>query len=491
MSLQSIAVACAAGSLLALAPSIAAAQTPAPTPVPFEDFAAQFRKAHGITATDPLTVDVQALFARDWLVAPVGVFDLIYPRAGLEDKARQDQLRTLTVCLVEVQGQWVRWFGVDTASDALAGDLAALKKWVGSAKPQSAKLADPATDLWAYFGAGDKERALAERVRAGFADAAALGYRPSAETRPQILFTPTRREFLDVVSFFGWVDPDRQASFWDPGAARWSECFWNAIQVLSLEDPPVKADAQDPWAGTSMNSKAPTGVVEHVATRSAHSLCTTLFGYRLDPAFESGLCQNVAIALYGRNNSRSGGSGRGNSVDGWSMFVPGGNKNGGHLPGMSADSPWRSTAGADWFVKPLRDSQRVASKDASGGRDKISTFELTATDNVKRLFVRAPFLGLAASQKDVPAQEFLPDYLEFFRAYKSAFAHWLLEEGGGKNAKASHAKLAELLRNVAAATEGATFETLLSECYSQPWSGQDAKPDSLEWSFLVWLSRQK
>ncbi|HUR29156.1 MAG TPA: hypothetical protein VM509_13285, partial [Planctomycetota bacterium] len=115
----------------------------------------------------------------------------------------------------------------------------------------------------------------------------------------------------------------------------------------------------------------------------------------------------------------------------------------------------------------------------------------TATDKVKRHFVRAPFMGAAAATKELPPQEFLPDYLEFFRAYKSCFVHWMLEEGGGKSAKASHAKLAELLRNVAAATEGAHFDELVAQCYGQPFSAPEARPDNLEWSFLTWLSRQK
>jgi hypothetical protein len=173
------------------------------------------------------------------------------------------------------------------------------------------------------------------------------------------------------------------------------------------------------------------------------------------------------------------------------MFVPGGASQGGLLPPNSADNVWRSTAGADWFVKPLKDSQRVASKDATMGKEKTSTFEITADDKVKRHFVRAPFLGAAAAAKELPPSEFLSDYLEFFRAYKSCYVHWMLEEGAGKSGKVSHAKLAELLRTVAAEAGSATFDELVARGYGAPFSAPDPKPESLEWNFLLWLSRQK
>jgi hypothetical protein len=458
---------------------------------PFAEFAEAFRKEHKIETADPTDFDAQALLSREWLSARVGVFEMLYPRAGLENKPRQEELKLLLGCVLDQQAQWVEWFGVAPASTAVRQDLTALKRWVGSARTQPFKLKNADLGLMEFLGAGDKELATAARIAAAFDDGSVLGYKQRGEQTAQLIFAPTRLEFMHLVAFFGWVDPERQATFWDDGAAKWSETYWNSIQVLSLEDPPSKPNPKDPWAGTSMSAKEPTGVVEHVASRATHSLCTAMFGYGLDPAFESGLCQNVAIALYGRNNSRSGGSGRGHSTDGWSMFIPGGNSNGGMLPGISADSIWRSTAGSDWFVKPLKDSQRVASKDASMGREKTSTFEVTANDRVKKLFVRAPFLGQAALGKELPADEFLSDYLEFFRAYKSCFVHWLHEEGGGKNAKLSHAKLAELLRNVAAAPEGAMFEELLSSCYGMPWSSTESKPESLEWDFLAWLSRQK
>jgi hypothetical protein len=67
----------------------------------------------------------------------------------------------------------------------------------------------------------------------------------------------------------------------------------------------------------------------------------------------------------------------------------------------------------------------------------------------------------------------------------------MLEEGAGKSGKVSHAKLAELLRTVAAAAEGTPFDELVAQSYGQPFSAPDPKPESLEWNFLLWLSRKK
>ena len=103
--------------------------------------------------------------------------------------------------------------------------------------------------------------------------------------------------------------------------------------------------------------------------------------------------------------------------------------------------------------------------------------------------MRAPFFGSAAQGKELPPPEFLTDYLEFFRAYKSCFLHWLREKSTPKP-DASRAKFAELLRQVAEAGSAAGFEELVSEVYAIPLSAADLSKDSLEQRFLAWLATQ-
>jgi hypothetical protein len=58
---------------------------------PFAEFAEAFRKEHKIETADPTDFDAQALLSREWLSARVGVFEMLYPRAGLENKPRQEE----------------------------------------------------------------------------------------------------------------------------------------------------------------------------------------------------------------------------------------------------------------------------------------------------------------------------------------------------------------------------------------------------------------
>jgi len=114
---------------------------------------------------------------------------------------------------------------------------------------------------------------------------------------------------------------------------------------------------------------------------------------------------------------------------------------------------------------------------------------LKSDDTSKRTFVRAPFFGSAAQGKELPPPEFMTDYLEFFRAYKSCFVHWLRDESAGKG-EGGEAKFAQLLRQVAEAGSAASFEELVAEVYAVPLASADFSKDNLELRFLAWLAGQ-
>ena len=97
---------------------------------------------------------------------------------------------------------------------------------------------------------------------------------------------------------------------------------------------------------------------------------------------------------------------------------------------------------------------------------------------------------MAATSREAPAQRFLGDYREFFRAYKSAFAFWLREEADG-SAKKSQRSFAELLQRAARIAETtAAFEELLAEVYERPLNAPELDDDMLEAEFLKWIGRQ-
>jgi hypothetical protein len=229
-----------------------------------------------------------------------------------------------------------------------------------------------------------------------------------------------------------------------------------------------------------------TGLAQHVAQRTGVTLCWHCFGAALDPAFELAIGQTIVVDLYGENNTRSGGSGRSNTTDGITAFIPGGNSAGGALPPTNAESSWRTTLGKDYFAKPLRESQKMGAKSGKTKDEKLAYFQLLNDTGNKRFPVRAPFFGSAAQGKELPPTEFMSDYLEFFRAYKTCFVHWLREESEAKAADA-HVKFAKLLQKVAEAGGAAAFQDLVAEAYGEPYSDLDLAKSSLEMRFLHWL----
>ena len=203
----------------------------------------------------------------------------------------------------------------------------------------------------------------------------------------QVIFSPTRLDFIGLCSTIGWFDEPWRGSYWVEGVLLWTEMYWNDLQVIALQYPPAQPGG-DIERGTPMAEREGTGLLQHVVQRATHSLCWYAFARTLDPAFESGLAQEMVIAIYGENNTRSGGNGRGSTKEGWSQFVPGGMSQGGTLPPNNADSLWREDLGADHFVKVLKLSQRAGGKDARSADEKLPYFVIAHDDGTKKMKVR-------------------------------------------------------------------------------------------------------
>ena len=243
-----------------------------------------------------------------------------------------------------------------------------------------------------------------------------------------------------------------------------------------------------------MDAREKTGLEQHVAQRGAIALAWSTFGDGLTLALELGLAQALVVEAFGENNTRSGGATRGSVTNGMTAFIPGGNSGGGALPPTNADSVWRSDLGANHFVKVLRAAQKAASKRApkapKGRGEKLAWFQLVADDTASKHDVRAPFFGVQDGGKELPPEEFLSDYLEFFRAYKTAFVYWLYKKAGG-NAKASAAAFAQLAREVTAQDGRGDLNEITRGVYDVPLSTDVAAGgESLEGRFLEWLAKQ-
>jgi hypothetical protein len=195
------------------------------------------------------------------------------------------------------------------------------------------------------------------------------------------------------------------------------------------------------------------------------------------------------IALYGENNARSGGSGKAKSTAEYGSFIPGGSSGGGLLPTLSADSRFRENLGRDHFVRVLRMAQKRGAKEDTSGRPSSQAFVLHGTDDQDHQVVHAPFLGKGSGEpQSIPAR-FNDDYLEFLRAYRSCFLHWLQHVAGG-NKKYAPVRYAELLRGLDTEGEAKSWEQVLQQVYGAPLRVEDPKGDSLEFRFLEWLEKQ-
>ena len=162
------------------------------------------------------------------------------------------------------------------------------------------------------------------------------------------------------------------------------------------------------------------------------------------------------------------------------------------MPPADASSRWRTRKGAGFFVDQLIKSQKDGASKGTERWHKTGSFKLIGDDGVEAHIVHAPILGTQASSP--PPAEFNGDYLEFIRAYRAAFLHWLIEEGGGSKKK-SRTNFAKLMRSISEPGE-ATLVEMFEAVYDVPLSAAagselfESKKQPLEGRFLNWLAKR-
>lgn len=453
--------------------------------VDFPKLASAWLDLHPLQGQLASDATLAALLDAHYANAEIGAFSVRFPRAFIADKAHFGEFEDTCRALVELQVAWLDWLDAKgDEADRARADGAAILKWLGTLKPSVATAKAP--DFFSGFSGWDAIQPSLEHFRDSYRSGAALGFKPAASAPQVLVISPTRQDFAELAAVMGHFDESTRNVYWNQGLIGWTELAWNDLQVLSIQYPPVEPRGDDLSQGTGMNEREPTGLRQHVAQRGAIGLCWHSFGQVLDAAVEMGMAQALVIDIYKQNNTRSGGGGRGSISAGTEAFIPGGNPNGGALPPTNADSSWRSNAGADYFHKVLRTAQTAGAKAAKSKDERIAYFQILSDKGSERRAVRAPFFGLTAGGKEVPPSEFMADYMEFFRAYKTAFVHWLREEAAGKD---SHAKFAQLLKTVNEAGSAATFDELAKEVYGIALSAAGPDVESLEWRFLAELAK--
>ena len=478
----------------------AGAQQTRATPAQAPFFAAritEFWQSHGLEAARAEDRTFDKVLERCYVRLQLGLFDLRHPAALLVEKNGARDLQAIAVALLDTQARWLEWVAREPAAskDSLA-DIATLKSWVQHWKlPRLATAGkEPERDLIRLLAASPEQVAAGTRLAQTLARGTALGLDRATPPPTRIVLSPTRRHFVEFVGFLGTVQEFYRDVFWTDTVTSWTDLWLPEeanTQVIALQyaAPGQKGDFT---LGMDMNAREKTGQLEHVVQRAMFSLVWNYYGLQVDPLLQAALAQNMVVALYGENNARSGGSGQGAKTEGIEAFIPGAPGQGGGLPATNADCRWRLTRGADFFQRALRQAQKAgaAVRDAGADKDKVSRFVMLSEDERDKHVVKAPFLGRAARAKDAVPATFLPDYLEFYRAYRGAFLNWVQTSGAG-NPRASAQRFGELLRRLATPVEGRDFETACHEVYGISLGGTGASADSLEGRFLAWLATQK
>ena len=443
----------------------------------------------------------------------LGLFDVAYPVWALADKSGAENLRRVTLALVDTEARWIDWLGKgEPAAAAPKADVETLRAWIKSWKPAALAKPESAPDksMFALFGATDAQRAAAKRLAETLCHPDALGLAPKDGAPLSVLFAPTRRDFVELEGYTGLLDPTQQAQLWTKDGTLWTTFWLEWNLVIALEYPPWETD-KDFKTGLSMDKFEATGTVEHEVQQAMLALLWKCYGDNDALHLEQAMAMNMAIEVAGECNAMEVDGGRGTTgaqTQPYEKFVPGGDPNGGVLPPIPAaplnmlkEIPWREGYGKDHFVAALRKGQKNAQKqlikekppglDAILLRDKDPHFLLVSEDEHTKYIVTAPFFGPLAAQKPYPPIAVLKDYREFFRSYRSAFCWWLQTMGDKSGAEASGVKWKQLMKALAARTEGKSFEDVAQEIYGMSISGKNGEKESLEWRFLAWLGKGK
>lgn len=239
-----------------------------------------------------------------------------------------------------------------------------------------------------------------------------------------------------------------------------------------------------------MNAKSRTGLRQQVGQIAANVLLDDHFGDRLPGSLAGGIALNLVIDLYGECNTRVDGDPTARQTDPHEYFIPGGASEGGRLPPNTADSRWRERGAKDRFKKVLKKAQKEGGRDAERGAPRNASFRLQNYERTKEMVLTGPFLGSAANPASITVpEEFYGDQLEFLRAYRSAFLHYLRTEAM-KREKEAAAAFAGMLRAIAALDDPEGIEAAVAEAYGAPaLSTSELESDDLESRFLKWVSR--
>ena len=451
-----------------------------------ETLAKRFLESYSLESAFPEGLPLAELLEGRFVSARIGLFDLRMPVHSLEKKRMAGEYIDLSAALLMLQVAWLEWMGETVqGSEEILADckliLKEFKRFKVDLLMQVGKSDE--RDFFTTVSANEATLAALERVAEAMTTGAPLSLGRENEPARIVLF-PDRKQFVEFVAYIGWSDATKKPHYWVDGTDVWTECFIDDTRAACLEFPALERG--DYTQGTPMNEKNPKEMQQQLTQIAGVSLLETYYGSRLPSALIGGLANNLVIEVYGEVDTRLDGAAKGNETFAHSVFIPGGNSDGGFFPKKSAENRWRADAGRDHFMKALKNAQKQGKSSNKSSKHKYKSFLLLSQNQGERHVVTAPFFGTPSVGRSDPPVGVRDDYLEFLRAYKSGFLHWLRTQEAGK--KKSAPRFAEFVGGLAQG-EPREFEKALLDFYGMPLSSTEVGKEDLEGRFLKSVSK--
>jgi len=489
-------------ALILAGPALGAPPPALPDKLTFEELGQSLLERLGPEDATAQSFPIDALVARHYATLQVGVFELAFPLEELGEK-RAMEFPALAQALIDLQLHWAEAYRTGEAATAdLVSDFTRLREWIADLNKSklSAAARGEGGDLMLLLEAEPAIRETADMARRRLLADDQVLLHPRHIERIRLLFSPSRRDFMEFVGYAGLGFEEKKKELWHDGVDQWTFFWIDRTVVIAGEYAPWEADPKY-RTGLPMDKFEKDGLRQHFVVQAARALVMTSLN-RTDLAIlEKGLSLNTAIAVCGRANTVDGEgaiSSTGASTAPYERFVPGGNPNGGWLPPIPAapfnaivENHWRKGNGEGYFKKALRAGQGAGAKRAKKDKDnplarnELPHFELEGESGSKE-YVSAPFLGDLGRLKPYPPDQYLNEYREFFRSYLSCFLDWLDRTAVDGSLAGSHEKFTAFLVRLCA-EDRPSFDLAAKEVYDLPLSSPDGS-DSLEWRFLAWLA---
>lgn len=400
--------------------------------------------------------------------------------------------------LVKVQREWLHWTALSGNGGARGGaaegpdkDIEMVLQWVESWSPNQLQRLDVTKepDLAKALAPNAAQLEALQRTNQFFASGGPLGVNRPGQAPAPLVVMPNRRGFCELIALAGYLDSELQQYFWLDNLDIWTEGKVDEFRVISLKFAETNGRQDDYSDQIRMDEKDKTAVEQFAAERGALAVLNQAFGDSFPDVMASGLSMNLVIGALGMDNTRSEGDLRGKSVPPIEIFIPGGNSEGGTLPAPNLESKWREKKGTDHFIPVLKQNMKSGREKSRNPKKKNLCVLIRGDDNKGSYVVEAPFLGVAAKATKPPPQIYMGDYLEFFRAYKVAFMHWLANESMPQPEEARK-RFARIMQAAGKSGSAEQFEAICAkELGKKAFSSAEVGEDTVEGTFLRWVAK--